>query len=279
MIVRIEKAEPDQEKYCYSPQSKEDMIRCGCIGYIQGDFGWEDTEFNTSWYDLNPKLRTKEFKADINDMVNSLRIDPVYGRVLYSRYLMRKFCEQSSDNGFLTSLMGEYMFRIDTDNYVYMMRCNPSPIEHNFTIYSYNAKMFQERLSAEVKTDTAKIDVIIVKPGQKPYIANIPNSLAAIKDIVDGYIEVVYPFDDSAVIICNEDSKFNDMPLNRPIYDEDGKINDIICGNFIIAGVDGSDFTSLTNEQKKRYIQMYSNPERFVNIDGTWVLVKGPVNG
>lgn len=44
--------------------------------------------------------------------------------------------------------------------------------------------------------------VLIVKPGKRPYEADIDGSLESMQAIVGGYIEVVYPFDDPVALVC-----------------------------------------------------------------------------
>ena len=60
--------------------------------------------------------------------------------------------------------------------------------------------------------------------------------------------------------ICNEEGKIIGLPLNRRIGD------DIIAGVFIICGLDDrtSSFASLTSEQAKRYMGMFSTVELYV---------------
>lgn len=45
--------------------------------------------------------------------------------------------------------------------------------------------------------------VILVEPGKEARIAEIECSLEAEQRIVEGYIEVIYPFSDEVGIICN----------------------------------------------------------------------------
>ena len=103
-----------------------------------------------------------------------------------------------------------------------------------------------------------------------PRIVTIPNELKAMQNLVDGYIEEYYPFDDNAVIICNEEGKLNGLRLNRAIYsarDDNGEkqIKEIIAGSFFIcaAPVDSENYQSLSEEQLEKYSEMFKNPERF----------------
>lgn len=103
--------------------------------------------------------------------------------------------------------------------------------------------------------------VLIVKPNEHPMQKDINNDLKTLQSIVGGYMEVIYPFHDTAGLICNEDGKILKLPLNRTIRDEDGRVLDIISGDFIIVGISESDFCDLTDEQIKEYTTMFYKKE------------------
>lgn len=106
--------------------------------------------------------------------------------------------------------------------------------------------------------------VIIVKPGQTAIAANVENELEPLQKIVGGFIECVYPFKDKVAIVCNEEGKNLNLPLNRALYSEDGgEIVDILFGNFIVCGTGKGDFTDLTEEQMEKYMKMFRTPEMF----------------
>lgn len=70
------------------------------------------------------------------------------------------------------------------------------------------------------ETDTSEISVLLVEPGNAPEVIEIPNTLEAMQELVNGYIEMISPFDDDIAIVCNEEGKINCLPLNRAIYIE-----------------------------------------------------------
>ena len=100
--------------------------------------------------------------------------------------------------------------------------------------------------------------VLVVEP-QKPCRVQEIDGLADMQQIVGGDIEAVYPFQDSAALVCNAEGKLLGLPMNRPLLDEDRLPYDIICGTFFIAGLGQEDFVSLTNEQIQRYKSLYDN--------------------
>ena len=112
------------------------------------------------------------------------------------------------------------------------------------------------------------IKVLKVEPDKAPELIEMKNELEAMQSIVGGYIEV-FPLADGVTIVCNEEGKICGMEPNRPIY-HDGKIFEIICGTFFIAGDDLStgEFVSLTDEQIAQYEKQFHDPVYFVKIEG-----------
>lgn len=84
----------------------------------------------------------------------------------------------------------------------------------------------------------AKISVLLVEPGKYPQTVEIDNSLEAMQELVGGYIEVIMPYESQVALVCNEEGKLTNLPLNRALYSGDGrnrKVSDIISGSFLSA--------------------------------------------
>ena len=104
---------------------------------------------------------------------------------------------------------------------------------------------------------TRTIRVLIVEPGKAPYAAEIPAGLESLQQKVGGLIQALYPFDDSIAVICNDEGKLLGLPWNRPLFDEDGNIYDILVGTFLVAGLTEDDFGSLSDEQIQKYTEVF----------------------
>lgn len=105
-----------------------------------------------------------------------------------------------------------------------------------------------------------KLKVLLVEPEKKPRAVEIDNTLEALQELVGGYIESIYPFDDEVALVCNEEGKITGLPLNRALYGDDGEMYELIAGNFFIIGApeDEDFFTSLTQEQIDKFTKMFS---------------------
>ena len=108
--------------------------------------------------------------------------------------------------------------------------------------------------------------VLMIEPMKAPYSTELNNSLENLQKAVDGYIQVLYPFDDAACIICNEEGKLTGLPLNRAVRDDNGEIYDVIAGSFVIAGLTEEDFCSLSDSQLEQYTKLFQHPETFMKI-------------
>ena len=105
--------------------------------------------------------------------------------------------------------------------------------------------------------------IVYVEPGKPAVAMGIDKSLSTYQGLVDGYIEVVYPFDDNAILVCNDEGKLNGSPFNRYLY-HNGEPYDAVMGSFFIVGDDGEgDFMSLTDEQLTKYTEMYKDVPQF----------------
>ena len=98
-------------------------------------------------------------------------------------------------------------------------------------------------------TETRTMDALLVQPNAYPKKISVGTELENLQAMVDGDIEVTYPFEDEVAIILNESGKINGLPLNRAIYTEDGDMQDIYAGDFLVVGLTEDDFGSLTSEQ------------------------------
>jgi len=109
--------------------------------------------------------------------------------------------------------------------------------------------------SKAVKPDNL-LRVVALEPGKPAYAAEVADGLRFFQQAVRGRIENAYPFEDNAVLVCNEEGLINDMDVNR-----------IINGTpyfgtaFIIGDKGDGSYCSLTDEQTEQYLDEFQSPE------------------
>ena len=118
--------------------------------------------------------------------------------------------------------------------------------------------------------------VVMLEPGKKARIVKMEKDLESMQKVVGGLIQAIYPFEDAVALVCNDEGKMIGLPANRGLYDSDGRLYDILCGTCFICGAPFTtgDFESLTEEQIKKYYEMFELPEIFCKVDGEIVSVK-----
>ena len=109
--------------------------------------------------------------------------------------------------------------------------------------------------------DMDGLRALMILPGKTPVETRIIDDLSHWQRAVsrcgeDALMQVVAPFDDSAVIVCNEESKMNGMEGNRRLN------GDVIAGPMYIVGEDtDGEFCGLTEEQVQKYKEMFAETE------------------
>ena len=124
--------------------------------------------------------------------------------------------------------------------------------------------------------DKNVIKVVLVEPMKKAKVIEIEEKLEAMQSVVEGSIEEYMPFEDDVAIICNDEGKIRGLDLNRAIYDEDGKIAEIICGKFFLcyAPIGSEKFLSMPDDLMKKYEEKFRYPEQFFKTENGIKAVK-----
>lgn len=105
------------------------------------------------------------------------------------------------------------------------------------------------------------VRVLMIQPHRKPIETRVIDRLDCWQRAVsdhgeDALMEVISPFDDNAVVVCNEESKYNGMEGNRRLY------GDVIAGPLFLVGDDGcGGFCDLTDRQIREYGEQFAEPE------------------
>lgn len=127
---------PAEREYTYT-QSGTIMNRTGCIGHLRGDFDSSGTSFFTTWFDHREQWKTEEFKADLDNVINSLR---ERRGLLRGRKEMNAFIASHPESFFGGKSRMEYGFRVDSGEHAFLLRCNPARGAYNFYCYCYRKK-------------------------------------------------------------------------------------------------------------------------------------------
>ena len=114
------------------------------------------------------------------------------------------------------------------------------------------------------------MQILVIEPERRPEVREIDGSLKSMQEIVGGWIQALYPFDEPVALVCNDEGKLMNLPANCGLRDESGQIYDIVCGTFFLCGApaDSDHFVSLPPEQIKLYQEQFHTPEMLWGVNG-----------
>ncbi len=183
MNITIRPLRAEERKYTYA-QSHQLSMQTGSIGYLRGDFGSGGKEFYTSWFNTAVSRKIDAFKTELDEVINALRFDEGFGPVLADRRHMQDYARGYSDCAFEGIYTTEYGFRVDTENYAYLLRCNPTKGDYNFYCFCYERKWLDRHMQ---------------------------NARSGIRFITPDYKEIFRIQDDDKIRIVQPDGKTRDF--------------------------------------------------------------------
>ena len=133
-----------EDKYTFR-QSAQISGQTGLIGYLRADMDTDGNGFFSSWNDWRRDLKTDEFKAEFDDVINSLREE---GDILHNRKALANYCYSTPQSKMQTE-QDYYGVRVDTEKYAYLLRLNPNKGEYNLYCYCYVKDWLEKRLEKQ----------------------------------------------------------------------------------------------------------------------------------
>ena len=110
-----------------------------------------------------------------------------------------------------------------------------------------------------------KIKVLAVRPMEKPEVVEIEKSLDGYYSLLEcDCIQAVYPWGDPVALVCDDEGKLSGKMLNRALKGPDGKVYDVVAGNFFICGIGRDDFCSIPDDMAKKYAEMFNAEEMYL---------------
>jgi hypothetical protein len=140
MELTIRAATPAERLYAQE-QSTQISGQCGSPGYLCAKFEADSVMLADHW-----NRDTPAFKKELGQTLDMLCAD---GQMLKSQASMRAYCLDNPESG----LAGcqEYVFRADSQNYTYLIRCMPGSEDSHATIYPYCRKDLENHMKQAEK--------------------------------------------------------------------------------------------------------------------------------
>lgn len=132
------------EKYTFR-QSNQLYQQTGCIGYLRADLGSSGKEFYSTWNETCSFFKTEKFSKEFDNVINALRLDEKYGKMLGDRTSLSKYCHDNAKQ--YSGADNQYFgVRVDTDKHTYLLRLNPNKGEYNLYCYCYVKQYLEAQL-------------------------------------------------------------------------------------------------------------------------------------
>lgn len=129
--IHIRPASHEEAGLFYSQMKETEDAALGTVGHVRMDFGSSGKGFYHTWWPHNDdQFNTKEFKGELQEVVDALRADGP----LKDLASMRSYCYRNG--GELTEDGRCYGYVVDTEHYRYCLRCTPSPGDYQGYLYT-----------------------------------------------------------------------------------------------------------------------------------------------
>ena len=143
MKYKITEMTEMERMYTYT-QSQQIRMQTGNIGYLRADMDTNGRGFYSNWNGFRDDLKTEAFKAEFDDLINTLRNDLEYSGMLANRDSLARYCYnhmKAADKD-----VQNFFFRADSEKYSYMLRLNPNKGEYNLYCYCYRKDWLDHHL-------------------------------------------------------------------------------------------------------------------------------------
>lgn len=127
------------------------------------------------------------------------------------------------------------------------------------------------------------LKVILCRPNEYAEIVEIEDRLEAMQELVGGLIEPYDPFYSDAdpryenvILVCNEESRLRQMKPSRAIFDEDGRLLDVVQGPFFLcySPIDSERFESIPPDLEEEFRKKFELPEQVFQTENDIQVVR-----
>ena len=151
---QIRPASPEEAGLFYAQLPAEDQ-RLGAIGHVRMDFGRSGNEFWHTWWPRGPEeLNSPAFKSELQEVVDELRES-----VLKNRFAMERYC-YGHGGKISGGWVQNYGYIIETENYRYCLRCNPSPGDYNAYLTAFDLNVQRQNMARKEKPLVGRVTFV-----------------------------------------------------------------------------------------------------------------------
>lgn len=143
MKLKITSADKGEEKFFYS--CSDPAQESACVGHLRMDFDSTGKGFHSTWFVHNGNLKVYDFIADLQDVIDELRKDMLKSRTSMQQYVNTNDSLSLGDRG--------SGFKVESEEYVYFLRCRPESGDYDCYCYCYDKELLAEAMAEEESED------------------------------------------------------------------------------------------------------------------------------
>lgn len=202
---KLENVTQEEFDFMFAPDKKG--TQRGCIGYLRADFD-SGSFFFSNWFDETSTLKTDEFKAEFDEVINFFR-ESSATPFLKSRSDMDNafYCLKPTRYAPNVDLKG---FKLETEKHTYYFKCNSRQGEYNLYCYCYNSEQLLKHLNLQYVKEhlyQSKKDKFFLGEGKVTEVYYNPDSTAGGQLVYNEIYD--YLIQDAAKSSKNKDEFFN----------------------------------------------------------------------
>ena len=149
MKLEFDAMKEAERKYTFN-QSHQIEMQTGLIGYLRADMDTDGKGFFSTWNKVNDTLKTNDFMKEFDEVINALRLDSEYGKILADRQTLSKFCYDNPSIKY-DDVRNFYGVRVNTENYAYLLKLCPNKGDYNLYCYCYKREWLDRHLRSAEK--------------------------------------------------------------------------------------------------------------------------------
>lgn len=140
--MELRKMTGSEPLYVYR-QSQQITQQTGLVGHIRGDFGPSGKQFWNGWFGIREDWNTPDFKHDLQRTIDRLRYET---KQLADRDQLSALCLNDVSSA-ITEDQHWFGFRVDSEDYAYLLKCSPYKGDYSFYVYCYHKDWLDQHMT------------------------------------------------------------------------------------------------------------------------------------
>jgi hypothetical protein len=137
----------NSEAWLFFRLDGEEAESSGAIGHLRADFGKSGNEFYSTWFDIQPHLKSPAFRMEFDAVINALRETAFASRTELERFCCKQDVHPLKGDG--VNIPRALGFKVQTEGYTHYFRLLPGMGDYDIRCYSYDNRYLLPELAGQ----------------------------------------------------------------------------------------------------------------------------------